>query len=310
MFIPFDILYEGFCNKIRSSGKSETILQLIKRENSDKFRVKALLEEEPELYSLLARNISESYEKKDDQVAIKLWKRGTEGKSLELLTEAFCHCPIPQNFEEKVVTALDTSEKCKALLQSFIGSPMREKVSSDSPSDSTTLAGILYDRACVLFSRKRYISAYIDFMRAWLLGFCKTLEMTYQVAVCCFEDCELDIAKELLQCCAQHLRTLPMTNDVKSEWTMNIVTVLKAIESVRKYRPNAATQTKSTIMNLSATPENSDMGTFTTLFSGESEQVIGSSSTIELKFSMEKGRHMIASQNIPPGKDLISYKSL
>lgn len=296
MLIPFDILYEGFCNRIRSSGKSESLLQSMKKENNDQTRIRALLQDEPDLYSLLERNIGECYETKNGTVSKQLWKRGVEGKSLNLLTEAICLCPVPSAFEEKVLPAFDKVSS-KALLKSFMDATMKE-----NPEDLEIMANIFFDKACLLFARGRFYPAFKDFIRAWLLGFSKTLELTFQVAVCCGECGELENGKELLQCTAQYLRALTVSNEKKSEWTMNIVKALKVIESKRKNSPkNKPDQQISDVAKIASEKVNEEIERFSDLFAGQSDTINVTSKTVALKYSPEKGRHLVALEQIPPG---------
>ncbi|ODM99569.1 SET and MYND domain-containing protein 4 [Orchesella cincta] len=288
-----------FCNRIRSCGKSETILESIKKGGSDISRIRTLLTEEPDLCSLLGRNISQLFERKDELVASKLWKRGSQGKSLELLTEAFARCPIPACFEERIVSAFD-GDKSKVILQAFMQAPLKE-INDDA--EVNIMEGILYDRGCILFSSKRYLAAYRDFMRAWLLNYPKTLDLSFRIAVCYFECGELDVGKELLQCTAQYLRTMSMSNEEKSVWTMNIVKALKAIETSRKQTPN---KPQLGYLNDSLPTTNSLIGEFSALLDGESQKVSQTSEVLELQFSPEKGRHMLAKRDIPPGSTLIA----
>ncbi|CAL8121684.1 unnamed protein product [Orchesella dallaii] len=299
MIIPFDILYEGFCNRIRSCGKSETILDLMKKGGSDISRIRILLTEEPDLCSLLGRNISDFFERKDEAVATKLWKRGSVGKSLELLTEAFARCPTPMCFEEKIISAFD-EDKAKIILPTFMQAPLKEIT---DVAETNIMQGILYDRGCLLFSSKRYLAAYKDLMRAWLLNYPKTLDLSFRIAVCCFECGELDIGKELLQCTAQHLRTMSMTNEEKSVWTMNIVKALKAIEISRKHTPS---KTQCGYINDSLPTTNNIIEEFAALHGGESQKISRTSEVLELQFSPEKGRHMVAQTDIPPGATVIA----
>lgn len=301
MLIPFDILYEGFCNGIRSANKTDHVLQIMKSETNDLGRINTLLHDEPDLLSLLSRNISDCFEPKDEIKSRQLWKRGVDGKSLVLLTEAISRCPVAEFFEEKVVPAF-VKQSSKVLLQSFMECGMKE--GGEEPG---VMASIFYDRACILLSRNRHACAFKDFIRAWLLGFSKSLDLTYRIAVCSYECGELDNAKELLQCTAQHLRTLEMSNEQKSEWTMNIVKALKAIEAIRKAssgskHANKPRNMESTIDSSKCLSCNEEIQIFAKLHDSASEAIDVASKAIALAYTPEKGRHMIATENIPAGR--------
>lgn len=304
-----DHLYAAFCNNLRDLDKASSFCQLIKDANSDLKRITALSKVCNIVLLIKSvkkcmRNNSKNVERAEDILDVYYDKKDECKESvttelISLLNSALVHITTDDEFN---------SEQFKDFMIDEIRFIENLLVGADklATMEESLLSEIHRERATYFYSVAEYEVCLVEALRG--IYYAKInkekpdenlFPLLYLVSTSLRQLNQLKITSNVIHLSIKLLRMSTLDNAAKSMETIKLVKLMKEVQVVVELKEKLGGGTDKTLNFQSffePAAENIPKITET------SDVLIGASSGIELKWQADRGRFVVAMQNIPLGK--------
>jgi len=311
--LNFDILYEKICNKLREKELAVPICEKMKKLETDLDRIDYLLEQQDiSFLPYFSTNVKIHYKpkclKKSEEFYLEALQCSSEPKTLQLLNSSFYYLP----YELKAMELQNSTSEFLVWLEKCCD--YYEPVENTCEKEEIRLHNkILWQRSVILRNMDKNepaLKCLLQIVNMWTKILSKSVipekhEVIFQIALI-FQDSKLChfLVTKLLKTALKLLRQSECTNEIKCKAAMKISVQMKRLNScdVRNENCSDDSHTCKLFIPIQTTeiPQHK-------LFGQRNSKLDSSSDAIELKYSETKGRHAVATKDIPIG---IIYENL
>lgn len=317
----FDTLYAEICDKLRArSGDSARALDQISQSNSDYNRIKCVLHSNPNVLTLFSSHITDNFSAKNEPKAVELLKEACSQNSLPLINQALqlCHWELETHKKKEDQLLSPSNIRDHTNLQKFIGLAQKPETNTEPESGDGIISEIFSRRSAILFQFGKFESCIRDTFRSAHYGGwrTKTYEVVLRLGLSYKHLGFLPEAKLVAQHALDVLKLSRVDNEAKCKETLRLVAIIKDIQQQTLLAVPSSSGSVSSSSGKHGEKERGDKekGSGASkcqgqgldslkydLFEGQDNVLGGTSSALELRFSKERGRHVIARRDIPPG---------
>lgn len=300
----FDHLYGVFCNNLRELGKASSFCELIKNANSDLNRITAL-SKVCNIVLLIksvkkcAKNGTKNLQRTQDILDAYYAKKEECSDATDLIVLLNSALASTEMVDELNVEQMKDfgSDEVK-----FIENLLVNGEEKSPTFDDLLLSEIYGERSIYFYSATEYEVCLLDALRG--IYYAKIsrnypnetlFPLLYLVSTSLWKLNQFRMASNVLQLSVKLLRTSSLDNTAKSLETVKLVKLMKVVQVSAKDAHCAADKfnfesfLKHEVENIPTIAETSDLLT-------------EASSSLELKFQADRGRHLVATKTIPLGK--------
>lgn len=305
-----DRLYENLCNDLRKTGKASSFCQMIKNAKSDLKRI-IILNRECNIVPNLIKTITKcELDCKDLHQAEKLLQlyyskqnTGTESEHLiRLLNSAIVHLQVDEvdrKFKLKQFDSFDN--KGIVALENLLVNSGEEVINN---LNNQLLSKVYDERSKCFFDLDDHKMSIVESLRAiYYAQFDRNdvkedlLPLLFRISSSLRHLNHLEGATNVLQFTIKLLRSSHLDNAIKSVETMKLVKLFKEIQS--SIPGNGAIKVYSLDFDLYLQPRRQS---FPAIFDSYSDALTNTSSCLQLNWDKDRGRFLVATKTIPPGK--------
>lgn len=307
----FDQLYADLCNDLRKMGKATSFCQLIKNATSDWDRI-TILNKDCNIIPSLIKAVKKCRKNnsKDPQKARELLESyhglkskcsestGEIGDLIRLLNSALSHLQIDkrldgqqfENFESNGISMLENL--------------LVDSAEQSGSNENALLSEIYRERANCFYDIGDHKMTIIESLRAIHYAEFNKINphehlflLLFRISTSLKHLNQRQAATNVIQFSIKLLRSSSLDNATKSVETVRLVKLLKDIQTMSK--EGGVNIEKPLNFKSLLEPKNDS---FPKIFPSVSDTLVDTSSSLELKWHEDRGRHLIATKTIPPGK--------
>lgn len=307
----FDQLYADLCNSLREMGKAASFCQLIKNAKSDLDRIGILSKDCKIIPSLIktvkkcrknnskvpekARELLESYY----GIKNKCGECTVESDNLiRLLNSALSHLQIDERLDYQQLEHFESNSI--TMLENLIV----DVTETSGSNENVLLSDIYRERANCFYDIGDHKMTILESLRAiHYAEFNKNnpkehlFSLLFRISTSLRHLNQWQAATNVIQFSIKLLRSSTLDNAIKSVETMRLVKLLKDIQIMSK----EGGENIGKPLNLKSLLERTNKS-FPKIFPSVSDTLVNTSSSLQLKWHEDRGRHLIATKTIPPGK--------
>lgn len=304
----FDRLYEDLCNNLRDTGKSSDFCQLIKNAKSDLNRIIILnkvCKIVPSLIKIVVRQWRRNNSKDSEEARkiLELYYSRKENNSesenlIQFLNSALAHAEIV-NYAELDVEHLEHFEKDEIL---FLENLLLNEESSNL--GGSLLSEIYTERSNYFHDVGDYTMCVLEALRAvYYAKICKTnppkclFTLLFLISSSLQHLHHWKSAGNVIQFAIKSLRSSTLDNTIKSAETVRLVKLMKETQTSKIGIEN---ENKSLNLRRILEPKRENVPK---IFHPSNEVLVNASSSLQLKWKADRGRHIVAKTTIPAGKN-------
>lgn len=310
----FDQLYSDLCNKLREMGKAASFCQLIKNSTSDLHRI-AILNKDCSVVPSLIKTVKKcrNTNSKDPQKARELFESYCSTKHecddcisasdnlilIRLLSSALSHLQIDGRLDFLQVEHFESNGI--ATLENLLTDDA-ETAGSD---EHLLLSDIYRERANCFYEMSEHKMTILESLRAIRYGRFKQNNphqhlflLLFRISTSLRHLNQWQAATNVLQFSIKWLRLSKLDNATKSVETMRLVKLLKDIQTKTSKEGEENVKNPLDLKSI-LEPINES---FPKVFHSVSDALVNTSSSLQLKWHEDRGRHLIATKTIPIGK--------
>ncbi len=301
-----DHLYGAFCNNLRELGKASSFCELIKNANSDRQRITALCKVCNIVLLIKSvkkctRNNLKNAQRAEQILEMYYTKKDASSENVNdlicLLNSALANTPIEheQNVEEFDDFELDEVK--------FIENLLVDSTEIPASFEETLLSDIHLERATHFYNVTEYEVCLLEALRG--IYYAKISKdnpsdclfpLLYLVSTSLRQLNQLKKALNVLQLSINLLRKSNLDNTAKSLEAVKLIKLMKEVQLWSKMDVKTADKTLNLKEFLKPKKENIPELT------DNNDVLLCASKGLELKWRIDRGRHVIATQTIPLGK--------
>lgn len=308
----FDQFYQDLCNKLRKMGKASSFCQLIKNAKSDLHRIAILNEECNIVHNLITlvkkckRHKSKDHQQARKMLEVYYSKKDHFNESdnlIRILNSALTHVQMEDQLN---VEQIDDFGKDEIF---FLENLFIDCAETSIPDESLLISEIYRLRADHLYGIGDYEMSVVESLRAIRYAkFNKKLDnlndhlflLLFRISSSLNNLKQWTMATNVIQFSLKLLRSSTLDNTAKSVETIKLVKLLKEIQTLSKN--GGESSEKPLNFKCFSEPRKENLAK---LFESTNDVLVDASSSIQLEWHADRGRHIIAKNTIPPGKVLI-----
>lgn len=301
-----DHLYTAFCNNLRELGKATSFCELIKNVNSDLNRIVAL-SKVCNIFLLIKsvkkcmRNNAKNAQRAEDILDVYYAKKEVCGSDstnelILLLNSALANVSIDDELDVEQFKEFG-SDEIRFIENLFVNT-------DKSPTfEESLLSEIHRERATYFYTVAEYEVCLIEALRG--IFYAKVnkenpseslFPLLHLVSSSLRQLGHIKMASNVLQLSIKLLRMSTLDNAAKSVETVQLVKLMKEVKSASK--DGGETVVKALNLQSFFEPKSENIPKV----SETSDVLMGASSSLEMKWLVDRGRHVVAMQTIPLGK--------
>lgn len=300
----FDALYADLCNSLRKMGKAASFCQLIKNATSDLKRI-AILNNDCNIVPSLIKTIKKCRKSnsKDSQLARESLeayyanKRGCDESAnlIRLLNSALSHLHIDDQINFEQFANFDSNGIM------FLENFLIDGDESAGSDENLLLSEVYRERANCFYDMGHHKMSILESVRA--IHYAKfnrnnphehLFSILFRIATALRHLNQWKAATNIIQFSIKLLRSSHLDNAVKSVETMRLVKLLKEIQIMFKGSKELGEEDDEKPLK----PKNEK---FPEIFQSISSTMVNTSSSLQLKYDENIGRHLISTETIPSG---------
>lgn len=308
-----DQLYTDLCNSLRKTGKASNFCQLINNSTSDLDRI-VILNKDCNIVPSLVKIIRVLEKNKDPQQARKLLTMyhsknnecslstsETSENSIRLLNSALVHLHVYEKIDFQQFNNLVESDGIAAIENLLI-----ECDGDEAAGELLLLSDVYRERANCFSNLGDHKMVIVESIRS--IRYAKFNKndphehlflLLFRISSSLRHLHQLQAAKNVIQFSIKLLRSSQLDNTIKSVETMKLVKLLKDIQiqtndGVEEHRDSRLD------LDLCLQPQSKSLPK---IFDSVSDTLTSSSSSLQLKWDKDRGRHLIAKETIPAGNN-------
>lgn len=308
----FDRLYADLCNSLRKMGKAASFCQLIKNATSDLDRI-AILNKDCNIMPSLIKTVkkcrkNDSKDPEHARLSLEAYyaKRRKCSESIvesdnlfRLLNSALAHLSIDkeltlhefENFECNGIMALENL--------------LVDGTETSASDENLLLCNLYRERANCFYDIDAHEMTILESLRAVHYAKFDKNNPNEQLFSLLFRMCtslrhlgHWQAATNVVQFSIKLLRSSHLDNAVKSVETIRLVQLLKDIQKGSTERGDSPEKP----FNIRSFLESKNQS-FPKIFRSISDTLVNTSSSLQLEWQEDRGRHLIATETIPPGEN-------
>ncbi|KAJ6636018.1 SET and MYND domain-containing protein 4 [Pseudolycoriella hygida] len=309
----FDQIYSDLCDRLRKMGKATSFCQLIKNSACDLDRI-AILNNECDIIPSLIKTVKKCRKKNSKNLlharqSLEAYHHRKESKStkdssendelIQLLNSALSHLRIDDK--------LDVLQQFDHFESEMIESLLIDGAEACADDENKLLCDIYIQRAICFYDMDDHEMSIFETLRGiYYSRFDKKnppeslFLLLFQIASSLRQLSQCQAATNVIQFSIKLLRSSTLPNAIKSVETVRLIKLLKEIQSLSKevgsHEENPVNFTHILEPRVQILPE---------VYQSVSNTLTNTSNAVQLKWREDLGRHLIATQTIPPGATLI-----